>query len=380
MCNSIAIIGAGVMAEVYAVKAREMNIDTHCFAWPEGAEAKDMVDYFYPISIFEMDTILEICREKQIGGVVCTTELTIPVASYIAEKMGLHGIPYELAKKISNKSWIRNTTSDKSLICHPKFKVFMTLEDVKDWSVFPAIMKPASEGGKRGIVVVDSKEELIKEFAYSKSFDKHDNGVIIEEYIPGDKEYSVEGISFEGQYQLIQITEKISSGPPHCVELGHLQPAELKEELYLEIEENIEDLLRRLSYTDGATHVKIKINDNKIFLVELNARIGGDFISSPLVELSTGYDYIGELIKCSLGISPLKFVRTKGRYSGVYFVVKQSENLKAIFDKCDDKDWLYEKHVETDELIELQNNNHTHINYMIYCSDHKITFDETEDK
>lgn len=55
--------------------------------------------------------------------------------------------------------------------------------------------------------------------------------IIIEGFLEGGKEYSVESLSYHGRHQVIQITEKITSGPPHCVELGHMQPALLSESL-----------------------------------------------------------------------------------------------------------------------------------------------------
>ena len=39
--KSVAIIGAGELACEYAHKAREMGIVTHCFAWEQGAIAKN---------------------------------------------------------------------------------------------------------------------------------------------------------------------------------------------------------------------------------------------------------------------------------------------------------------------------------------------------
>ena len=48
----VAIIGAGPMAKIIAEKARQLGVETYCFAWEQGAVAKDAVDHFVDISIF----------------------------------------------------------------------------------------------------------------------------------------------------------------------------------------------------------------------------------------------------------------------------------------------------------------------------------------
>lgn len=129
-----------------------------------------------------------------------------------------------------------------------------------------------AEGGKRGITVVSGPEQL--EAAVNAAFDadKRDGGILIEEYLDGGKEYSVEGLSFEGKHQIIQITEKISSGPPHCVELGHSQPAALSPELWTAVERAIVELLNNVGIKYGPTHTEIKIRDGRVYLIELNSR------------------------------------------------------------------------------------------------------------
>ena len=186
----------------------------------------------------------------------------------------------------------------------------------------------------------------------------------------GGREYSVEGLSFQGTHQIIQITEKISSGPPHCVELGHSQPAQLSSEMIQKVIMSIKEVLTQFGFINGPTHTEIKIVDNKIYLIEMNARPGGDHIAHPLTQLSTGYDYLGEALKISAGIKPT--VMKEGSsvmHSGVRFVTAQTANLKPIFDSCGDKTWLFKKHVESEELSELSHNDCSHTNYFIYCSE-----------
>lgn len=369
----VAIIGAGYMAGLFAERAKAIGYSTYCFAWEKGATAKDKVDRFFPISITEREKILTICREIGVNGIVSTTELTVPVANYIANKMKLPANPIEVMENITDKSWQREKCKSAKSISQPRYFRVLCSEDidVKHFPLeFPVIIKPVAEGGKRGIEVAGDMPQLLEKMRISIDADKRNKGIIIEEFIAGGREYSVEGLSFQGTHQIIQITEKISSGPPHCVELGHSQPAQLSSEMIQKVIMSIKEVLTQFGFINGPTHTEIKIVDNKIYLIEMNARPGGDHIAHPLTQLSTGYDYLGEALKISAGIKPT--VMKEGSsvmHSGVRFVTAQTANLKPIFDSCGDKTWLFKKHVESEELSELSHNDCSHTNYFIYCSE-----------
>ena len=87
--KKLAIIGSGRMAWIFGKNAREMGVETHCFSYDEHAIAKETVDFFHDINIMEKERVLQACKEIGIDGVVATTELTIPVAAFVASEMNL---------------------------------------------------------------------------------------------------------------------------------------------------------------------------------------------------------------------------------------------------------------------------------------------------
>ena len=113
-------------------------------------------------------------------------------------------------------------------------------------------------------------------------------GVLIEEFLSGGQEYSVESLSYHGKQYIIQVTQKDSSGPPHCIELGHHQPAKLSKDEKSLVEKAVSEALSAAGITNGPCHTEIKMIDGKIYLIEINGRPGGDHIAYPLTELSTG--------------------------------------------------------------------------------------------
>ena len=53
--KKIVIIGANDFQKPLIQKAKEMGYETHVFAWREGATGAEDADFFYEISIVEMD-------------------------------------------------------------------------------------------------------------------------------------------------------------------------------------------------------------------------------------------------------------------------------------------------------------------------------------
>lgn len=374
MNKKLAIIGSGRMAWIISRNAHQMGIETHCFSNVEPNYIHEEVDRFYNISIFDKDKIVKICKTVGIDGVIATTELTIAVAAYIASCLGLPGIPLEAAEFITDK--FRNRTLCSQIKDLTSIKFWKIYEDENidvDTYSLPIIVKPTGQGGKRGVTVVTLKDDIIPAIQYARDNSKG-APVIIEEYISGGIELSVEALSCNGKHYVIQITEKISSGPPHCVELGHHQPANLPRDIKDKIAKVIGVGLSAIGADNTSSHTEIKVHGEKIYIIEFNIRPGGDHIAWPLTELSTGYNMIKGAILIAMGdFQGIDCSTFKNYYAGVYFVTMQTQRLKPIFDKCEEYEWLYHKNLVSNHLQSLEHNDCYGTNSMIYFSkDHRI--------
>lgn len=375
----VAIIGAGIMAKNMAIRAKELNIATLCFAWAKGAVADKYADYFYDVNIFDTDKITEICKANDVNGILATTELTIKPAAVVAKALGLNTNPIEVAENITNKSWVRAKGSKFKYLKQPFFKKIIDFSEKNDDPIFPVIVKPASYGGKHGISVAHNHDEYEKALDFAKNAigNRNSDGIIVEQFLEGGQEYSVESLSFHGKHHIIQVTQKDSSGAPHCVELGHHQPAAISAEMRCSVEKALIDMLNCVGLENGPAHTEIKIINNEIYLIEINARPGGDRITYPLTELSSGYKYLTGIIltACDIHFDPEVYTGEK-RHAGIYFITKQTEHLLPLFENCEGKDWLYEKNKASEELQEITHNDSTHTNSIIYCSSKKISLED----
>ena len=351
--QKLAIIGASYLQLPLVRKAKEMGIETHCFAWAEGAVCKDVADHFYPVSIVEKDEILRLCREISIDG-ICTiaSDVAAPTVAYVAGKMGLVANDYEASVRANNKFLMRNAFMQAGVPC-PQYRMVTSVAEAQDldWA-FPLIVKPSDRSGSLGVAKVLSREELTPaiEKALSVSFKKE---AMVEEFIEG-REISVEFISYRGKHYPLQITDKVTTEAPHFVELEHHQPADFTPEQYEHIYAITAKALDALGLTDGASHSEYKITaEGRIAVMEIGGRMGGDFIGSDLVRLSTGYDFIKGVIEVALGTfeEPRK---TLSKHSGVYFLAKETEHLRPIIENSRQYPEIIKAEITDPELRHVQ--------------------------
>lgn len=335
LMKKLAVIGASYLQLPLVKKAKEMGLSVICFAWEDGAVCKSEVDRFYPISIVEKEKILEVCREEKIDGIVTiASDVAAPTVAYVAEALGLTGNSFEVACRANDKFQMREAFAAANIPC-PQYRLIDPDTQLLgvDWH-YPLIVKPVDRSGSLAVMKVNNYDELSSavQDAMKYSF-KHQ--AIVEAYVEG-REISVEFISYGGRHYPLQITDKVTTGAPHFVELEHHQPADLSKEMFERIYSLTADALDALGVTNGASHSEYKItSDGTPFIIEIGARMGGDFIGSDLVRLSTGYDFVKGAIDVALGKFEVPELLSQA-CSGVYFFCKETERLllKKSFDNC----------------------------------------------
>lgn len=347
--KKIAIIGGSYLQLPAVLKAKELGYEVHCFSWIDGAVCAEKADYFYPISIIEKENILAKCKEIGIDGITTiASDVAVLTVNYVASRMGLLSNPDEYSEITTNKYLMRECFA-KHNVPSPLFTI---ADNNKNYNIkgfkFPLVVKPTDRSGSRGVEKV--LEPLQLERAIERAQNEAFSGAaIIEEYVSGN-EISVESISYEGKHYILQITDKVTTGAPYFVELEHHQPSSLSVEVQEKVKAIVLNALNALHIQYGASHSELKITaDNEIKVIEIGARMGGDFIGSNLVKLSTGYDFLEGVIKVAMGefIVP---VITENNYSGVYFLSEETKHLKSIIENWKDYPEILEADI-TDSVL-----------------------------
>lgn len=372
MRKKLAIIGASYLQMPLVKKAKEMGVESICFAWEEGAVCKDVCDRFYPVSTVDKEEVLRICREIEIDGITTiASDVAVLTVNYVAEKMGLIGNPDKYSGFATNKYLMRQCFTEHKV---PSPKFCLTEGDIPETVHsfhFPVIVKPTDRSGSRGVKKVDDANELQAaiERACKESFQKK---AVIEEFVEG-REISVESISFEGRHYVLQMTDKITTGAPFFVELEHHQPSTLPDEIKQRVKDIVLHALHALHIQFGASHAELKITkDGDIRVIEIGARMGGDFIGSDLVRLSTGYDFLKGVIEVALGSFEEPELKSN-HCSGVYFLCKETEHLKPIIENYKKYPEIVEAEI-TDSVLRNIKCSADRSGYLIYKADCKKVF------
>lgn len=372
MKKKLAIIGASYLQMPLVKKAKEMGAESVCFAWEEGAVCKDVCDHFYPVSTVNKEEILRICREIKIDGITTiASDVAVLTVNYVAEKMGLIGNPDKYSETATNKYLMRQCFMEHDV---PSPKFCLTdgiIPEMIESFRYPVIVKPTDRSGSRGVEKVEESNELKSaiERACKESFQKK---AVIEEFVEG-REISVESISYKGKHYVLQITDKVTTEAPFFVELEHHQPSSLPDDIKDRVKAIVLNALDALHIQYGASHAELKITKNgDIRVIEIGARMGGDFIGSDLVRLSTGYDFLKGVIGVALGLFEEPKL-TEHYHSGVYFLCKETERLKPIIENYKKYPEIVEAEITDAELRSIECSA-DRSGYMIYKADCKKLF------
>jgi biotin carboxylase len=142
--------------------------------------------------------------------------------------------------------------------------------------------------------------------------------LMVEEYMEG-AEVSVETLSVDGVCRVIQITDKLTTGVPYFVEMGHSQPSQHPEKIRKQISDVAVAANRAIGIQNGPSHTEIKVTKDGPKIVELGARLGGDNITTHLVPLSTGVNMVECCIRIALGEKPCLTARCQKGSAIRYF-------------------------------------------------------------
>lgn len=340
--KKLAIIGASYLQMPLIMKAKKMGIETHVFAWKCGDPGEEAADYFYPISITEKEDILEKCKQINIDGIISiASDLAMVAVNYVASYMGLVGNSLKATEASTNKHTMRKAF-EKNGDPSPKSFLVESSDECKNLD-YPVIVKPLDRSGSRGITKLYSSKGLndaidrAKDLGFIKK-------ALVEEFAEG-QEYSVECISYNGVHHYLTSTKKFTTGAPNFIETGHLEPGHIDG-----VQKVIFHALDSLGVKYGASHSEVKVDDKgNIKIIEIGGRMGGDFIGSDLVRLSTGFDFVEAVIEVALGIEPNVILDEKG-VAAVRYIFSQDDidELSII-----DSKYVFKKEVNpiTDEKV-----------------------------
>lgn len=307
--KKLLVLAAGILQVPVIKKAKEMGIYVVAADGSEQAVGLQLADKPVVVNITSEEEMLRVAREEHVDGVIhpCS-EVSMNVMGRINDELGLSGISREAAIRATNKHLMReafeagNAPSPKSILTQSAEDAWVHLQNDLETD---GILKPSRNSGSRGIAKVTRdmpKGDFVNAYKIALQ-ESRDKSVLIEQFIEGP-EFSIEIIVWNGKVNVLTVTDKKTTEAPHFVELGHSQPSCFSAEDVEKLKAAAVAGVKALGVNNCACHAEAKLMDGKAYLMEIGARLGGDFISTELTHLSTGIDMVAAAINCALGIEP----------------------------------------------------------------------------
>lgn len=329
LMKSVFILGASIL-QVPAIKmAKKKGLFVYVLDYDSNAVGIKYADKFLEISTIDKEAVYQAALEYKPDFVITSTsDMPVRTVSWVNEKLGkVSDISYEGAICATDKIEMRNRMKEYGVPIPKYYEVQNFEEFLKAITKISKIsnrfvLKPADNAASRGVILVDkSKKPKLEElYRFSKQYSRSGK-VLIEEFMDGP-EVSVESYTINGEPHIITITDKIVTEYPFFVELGHTEPSRLTAEQQEDIKRVAKAAIKAIGMKNGPNHTEIKVTSSGAKIVEIAARLGGDFITSRLVPLSTGVDMVecsfatmlGEEVHCNKKLSQgaaIRFIQGK---------------------------------------------------------------------
>ena len=348
--KKILILGAGEMQIPVIQKVNELGHESIALDYDEKAVGFAYAQKKYVVSSTDAEKVLEVAKKEKVDAILTTSDYPVNVVAKVCKILNLPAMSPEVANICTNKYLQRKLFSDNGINA-PKFYLISDDKSIENYKDFPYIVKPVDSSASRGVKkVVDIEEmrEAIKDaIEYSRS-----GQVLIEQFI-GGKEFSVETLTQNDVTTIVNITEKLVIGENYgyFVEDTHIEPARISAEDWALIEEQVRKALTCIKANNCPSHTEVKLWNGKAYIIEMACRLGGDYITSDLVPLSTGIDMLANLVNLALG-KPIDVESKISKISMVQFLNHENyEHCKKFIDENKDRIFRYEVKPKHDHPI-----------------------------
>ena len=301
--------------------AKSLGVESVVLDVTEDAPGRALADHFYCVAGNDYETTREVALRHQVKGLV-TSQMEKPMRlmARLAAELGLRYHTPEVTAYSLDK-WLMKAAFRKGNVPCARGVLIEPGAELPEAQIaemgFPVILKPKDATSSQGVFRVESLSQAQRLLETTRSYSKSQE-VIVEEFLDGP-EFSVEAITYEGQTTIVQITEKFLRPFPCPVEIGHLQPAPVSPEQHEAISQATVAAINAIGIDNSASHAEVKLTRDGAKLVEIGARLGGDFISSYLTVASCGIDMDRAAIQAALGQSP-ELKPTEQQYAYIKYI------------------------------------------------------------
>lgn len=330
--KKLLILGAMQMHIPIIKRAKENGIYViTCDYIPEN-EGHKYADEAYYDSTTDFDAVLKLAKKCNVDGIMTfNSDPAALTAAYVADQLNLPSSGYEAVKIMSEKDLFRKFLFENGFNT-PKFGQYTQVDDLlKDISQyqFPIVLKPVDSSGSKGVVILNSREEVAQSFNNALTFSRCKR-IIVEEYID-NLGAQMHGDAFvkDGKVEFIYLGDHhFNSDINNLVPISTTFPSQHTEVDLKRVEEEVSRFITKVGYKQGGINIEARIcaSNNKVYLIEVGSRNGGNF--TPIViQHASGFNFMDACLDSALDM-PYKKQETGVKGNFAYLIIHSEKDGK----------------------------------------------------
>ncbi len=305
--KKILLLGGSDQQVIAIDAAKRLGYETIVCDYLPDSPGQHHADGFYQVSTTDKDAVLEVARQERIDGIIAyASDPAAPTAAYVAEELGLPGIPFSTAQAFCEKHLFRGFLRKHGF--HVPQSCYVGVEDDPasvDLSGFrfPVIVKPTDSSGSKGVAVVRSDGAVPTALAAAHAYSR--NGIlIVEEFIERDHPHVIEAEVFvaDGKvasWGLINSIRDASSNP--LLPAAYSYPLQMPQRRQDIVRAEVSRLVEASGIRYGAFNIEMIINaDDELFFLDAGPRNGGNRLPE-LMSMISGHDMVEASVRVAMG-------------------------------------------------------------------------------
>lgn len=346
-----------------------------------------MSDVHYQVNTLNPSELIEVGEKEKPDGILTNSEPAFISMAEAAEKLGLRCMSMESTKLYKNKFLMREFCHKHGLLS-PAYRCCTNLNEALvffDQLQKKCIIKPLDNSASRGVFSINNVAELKEHFDECISASSAANpAIIIEEYVTGI-EFTIDGLMTPKGHRCLAISEKKHYAYNENVAYQLLFDNKNARFDYDELRKVNDQLVDLTGIPFGLTHAEYKFANGKFYLIEIQARGGGNFIATDIVPFISGIDSYTEQLKWAVGddvrveydydkmsehCSVLHFFDVPGK-GGVVKEIMGLDYFESLGDRM-----MYHLNFSVGDTIQETKDDSTRIGWYILKSPNRADLDE----
>lgn len=383
----IMILGGGEFQVPLIKRAKKLGYYVILCDFRDDVEGIALSDKHYLVNTLDSSQLIEVGEKEKPNGVVTNSEPAFLSMAHAAEKLGLRCMSVDDTKLYKNKFLMREFCHAHGILS-PRYKCCKNVEEALDFFneiQKKCIIKPLDNSASRGVFSVNSEKDIKLHFDQCITASSADNpAIIIEEYITGT-EFTIDGIMTPKGHRSLAISEKKHYEYNENVAYQLLFDNKNEYFDYDLLRKENDHLVDLTGIPFGLTHAEYKYSNGRFFLIEIQARGGGNYIATDIVPFISGIDSYKEQLKWAVGEevdADYSYEKLSSRCAVLHFfdvpgkggVVKEIKGLDFLDSLSEQV--MYHLNFKVGDTIQQTINDSTRIGWYILKSSNRTDLDE----